>query len=66
MVYLIAYLLASGLLMYGSIKRGRATRMNSDLMPLLAWGASAVGLFATFGTPPQLQYTTGAIRQPST
>ena len=61
MMYLIAYLLGSGLLIYGSIKRGRANRMNAELVPLLAWGASAVGLAATAGAQMLLGMAVGLL-----
>lgn len=58
-MYLIAYLLGSGLLIYGSFKRGRATRMNAELVLLLAWGASAVGLGAAAGAQMLLGMAVG-------
>ena len=61
MMYLIAYLLGSGLLIYGCFKRGRANRMNAELVPLLAWGASAVGLGAAAGAQMLLGITVGVL-----
>ena len=47
--------LAGVLLIWGCRERGRATKMISEQVNLLAWAASTVGLAATFGTQLLLQ-----------